>query len=91
MACEEGLDPKFAVLTHLTRFIGIWWKHASKDLVDELTPKCVMRHRCQKICAFIMSVGHAAYRTVVKAKTADHYFCSQISLPTNGMKVVRVN
>ena len=29
LAWEEGLDPKFAVLTPKTRFIGIWWRHAS--------------------------------------------------------------
>ena len=71
LACLEGLDPKFAVLTHLTRFIGIWWKHASKDSVQELTPKCERRHNCEKIRAFVMPVdhaGHRARRAVLKAK-----------------------
>ena len=91
LAWEEGLDTKFAVLTHLTRFIGIWWKHASKKLIDELAPKCMGRHSCEKLCAFIMPAGHAAYRAVLPARTSDHYFCSQIILPTTGMKVVQVN
>ena len=91
LACLDGLDPKFALVTHLTRFIGIWWKHASRDSIKELVPKCSRRHDCQKICAFLMPLDHAGYRAVLKAKTADHYFCSQISLPTAGMRVVNVN
>ena len=104
LAWSAGLDPKFAVLNHKTRFIGIWWKHASRDSIQELVPKCSSRHTPRtkwgprqktydelKLCAFIMPVGHAAYRAVPKAKTGDHYFCSQISLPTAGMRVVNVN
>ena len=104
LAWSAGLDPKFAVLKHTTRFIGIWWKHASRDSIEELVPKCSRRHtprlgsgngprnpNIMKLCAFIMPVGHAAYRAVPKAKTGDHYFCSQISLPTAGMRVVNVN
>ena len=88
---EHGLDPFFAVMTpeQITR--GIWFKHATKKNMENITGKTMTRHNCEQVCAFIVSKDHAATKAITAAKGTSPMFYSMITLPIKGMKIVRLN
>ena len=83
-----SLDPEFAQLSPTQRYKAIWWKRASAGNMEVMVPKVMKRHSCTKVCGIILPKDHVAHYAVVKARTAHHYFASQISLPIAGMRIV---
>ena len=69
IAWKHNLDPKYAVLTDISRIIGIWWKLATRANMDYLIPVCQKRHGCDKVCGIVVPKGHGATPAIVPAST----------------------
>ena len=74
---------------HNTR--GIWFKHATKDDMDDITGITMERHVCEKVCAFIVGKDYATTTAITAAKCSSPMFYSMITLPIKGIKIVRLN
>ena len=88
---EHGLDPLFADMTEGQVTRGIWFKHANKWDMDHITAITMARHKCRKVCAFIVGSHHAAAKAITYAKGSAPMYVSMITLPIKGMRIVRLN
>ena len=88
---EHGLDSFFANMTEEQVTRGIWFKHANKDDMTNIIGITMERHKCEKVCAFIVGSHHAAAKAITCAKGSSPMFYSMITLPIKGMKIVRLN
>ena len=88
---EHGLDPHFANMTPEQVTKGIWFKHATRNDMNDIIGKTMEWHECEKACAFIVGKDHAATKAITAAKGTSPMFYSMTTLPIKGMKIVRLN